>query len=177
MNKAYLIEDLRKEKSQTISSSADHSSVKRNLCVIAKRKELMERRKHKRFQVQDSAFVVLRARWPHSTKVGQIIDMSRQGLAFRYIAGEERSNGSFELEILLGDHSFYLNKIPFITIADCEVANEVPFSCIQMRRTGVQFGDLAPNQISQIEYFIRNHTTGEVQVDPKNSRFSNAVRS
>jgi len=162
MNKAYLIEDLRKEKSETISSTADHSIVKPNLCVIAKRKEIVERRKHKRFQVQDSAFVVLRAPWPHSTKVGQIIDMSGQGLAFRYIAGEERSNGSFKLEILLGDHSFYLNKIPFKTVSDCEVANEVPFSCIQMRRTGVQFGDLAPNQISQIEYFIRNHTTGEV---------------
>ena len=89
MNKAYLIDDLRKEKSQTVSSSTDHSIVKRNLCVIAKRKELMERRKHKRFQVQDSVFVVLRAPWPRSAKVGQIIDMSRHGLAFRYIAGEE----------------------------------------------------------------------------------------
>jgi hypothetical protein len=158
MNKAYLIDDLRKEKSQTICPSADHSIIKRNLCVITKRKEVVERRKHKRFQVRDSTFVVFRAHWPHSTKVGQIIDMSRHGLAFRYIAGEERSNGSFELEILLGDHSFYLNKIPFKTISDCEAANEVPFSCIQMRRSGVQFGNLAPNQISQIEYFIRNHT-------------------
>jgi hypothetical protein len=162
MNKAYLIEDLTKQKSQTNCFSADHNIVERNLRVIAKRKEIVERRKHKRFQVQDSAFVVLRAPGPHSTKVGQIVDMSRQGLAFRYIASEERSGGSIELEILLGDHSFYLNKIPFITISDCEVANEIPFSCIQMKRTGVQFGDLAPNQLSQIEYFIRNHTTGEV---------------
>jgi len=88
--------------------------------------------------------------------------MSREGLAFRYIAGHERPNGALELEILLGDHSFYLDKIPFKTISDCETANEVPFSSIKMRRSGVQFGDLTPNQISQLEYFIQNHTKGEV---------------
>jgi len=34
---------------------------------------------------------------PHSTKLGQIMDISRGRLAFRYIASEEPSNGSFKL--------------------------------------------------------------------------------
>lgn len=64
-------------------------------------KELFERRKHKRFHVQDGAFAVLR---PHYAELlGQIIDISRGGVSFRYIASEELSNGSFKLDILLGN--------------------------------------------------------------------------
>ena len=162
MNKAYLMEDLTKEESQTMSSRIDHSIIKPNLCVVTKKKELSDRRKHRRFQVQDTAFVVLRTPWPHSTKVGQIIDISRQGLAFRYIADQGRSNGSSQLEIVSADHSFYLDKVPFKTISDSQTDNDVPFSSIEMRRSTVQFGELTPKQISHLEYFIWNYTTSEV---------------
>lgn len=162
MNKAYLMQDLTKKESQTMSSRIHHNIIKPNLCVVTKKKELSGRRKHRRFQVQDTAFVVLRAPSPHSTKVGQIIDISRQGLAFRYIADEGRSNGSSELEIVSADHSFYLDKVPFKTISDSKTDKDVPFSSIEMRRSGVQFGDLTPNQISRLEYFIWNHATSEV---------------
>ena len=122
---------------------------------VTKRKKIVERRKHKRFQVEDGAFAVLT---PHFAKVGQIIDMSMGGLAFSYIAEQEPSNGSFELDIFLTDHSFYLEKVPVKTISDFEIANEVAYSFTTTRRCGVEFGDLTLNQISQLEYFIRNHT-------------------
>jgi len=125
-------------------------------------KELVERRKHERFQVEDGALAVLRRPWPHPTTLGQIIDISMGGLAFRYIAGEERSHEPSELEILWGDCSFRLDKIPFETISDFKTANEAPFSSIEMRRNGVQFGELRPEQMSQLEYFIQNHAIGEV---------------
>jgi hypothetical protein len=161
MNKAYLMQDLIKEGSQTKSSSIHHHNIKPNLCVLTKKKELSDRRKHIRFQVRETAFVVLKAPWPHSTKVGQIIDISMHGLAFRYIADEGRSNGSSELEILSADHSFYLDRVPFKTISDFKTDNDVPFSSIEMRRSGVQFGDLTPSQSSQLEHFIWNYTTSE----------------
>ena len=135
----------------------------RSLCHD-ERKEMDERRKHKRFQVRNGAFVVLGTPpWPHSTKVGQIVDMSMGGLAFSYIAEQEPSNGSFELCIFLADSSFHLRKIPFETISDLET-DEVPFSSITMKRSGVQFGELTPNQISQLKYFIQSHTIGETEV-------------
>ena len=129
---------------------------------MTNRKEIVERRKHKRFQVKDGAFAVAMPPQPCSTPLGQIIDVSRGGLAFRYIAGEEGSNGSFELVILLANNNFHSDKVPFETISDFEIANEVPFSSITMRRRGVQFGKLTDKQISQLDYFIRNHAIGEV---------------
>ena len=162
MNKAYLMEDLTGEKSKAISLSADHNIIKRNLRIISKSKKQVDRRRHKRFHVRDTAFVVFRAPWPLATNVGQITDISMDGLAFSYIAGEKRSNSSSELDILLGNRSFYLDKVPFKTVSDCKTPHKVPFSSIEMRRCGVQFGKLAPEQISQLKNFIWNHTTGEV---------------
>ena len=46
------------------------------------KKERVERRNHRRFRVPQSAFVTLRA---HDVRVAQIIDISRGGLAFRYV--------------------------------------------------------------------------------------------
>jgi hypothetical protein len=125
------------------------------------KKQVVERRKHTRFHVRDGAFAVL---GPYSSKIGQIIDMSIGGLAFSYIAGEERSNRSYELGILLAENSFYLTKIPFETIWDKETRG-VPFSSVPMRRCGVQFGELTQNQASQLQYFIQNHTGGPAQHD------------
>ena len=122
---------------------------------VTKRKKIVERRKHKRFQVQDGAFAVL---MPHFYNWGQIIDISRGGLAFRYTNNELTPNVSSNLGISLANVGFYLGKVPFKAISDFEIANEVPYSFRTTRRCGVEFGDLTLNQISQLEYFIRNHT-------------------
>ncbi len=130
-----------------------------------RKEEIVERRTHKRFRAQDGAFAVAgMPPQPHFIPPGQIVDVSRGGLAFHYVAGDEKEgpNGSFELVILLANKNFHIDKVPFETISDFEIANEVPFSSITMRRRGVQFGKLTDKQISQLDYFIRNHTIGEV---------------
>ena len=118
-----------------------------------------ERRKDRRFQVENGTFAVLGGlSWSHSTqKLGQITDIGMGGLAFSYIASEEVSDDSVELNIFLAENRFHLRKIPFKTIWDIET-ERVPFSSITMRRSGVEFGELTPDQTSQLKYFIRNHT-------------------
>ena len=162
MNNAYLMEDLTGEKSKAFLANADNNIIKRNLRIISNNKKQVDRRRHKRFLVQDTAFVVFRAPWPLSTNVAQIKDISMDGLSYTYIEGEKRSNCSSELDILLGNRSFYLDKLPFKTISDCKAPNKVPFSSIEMRRSGVQFGKLTLEQISQLKFFISNHTTCKV---------------
>jgi hypothetical protein len=86
-------------------------------------------------------------------------------LGFAVLPSRNGQTGSFELEIFLADNSFYLEKIPVMTVSNLQIADEVPFSSITTRRHGVQFGELLDYQISQLEYFIQNHTTGEVYVN------------
>jgi len=126
---------------------------------VTNRKKIVERRKHKRFKVQDGAFAVLT---PHFYNWGQIIDISRAGLAFRYTGNELPPNVSCDLGISLADIGFYLGRVPFRAISDFEIGNEVAYSFTTTRRCGVEFGELTLNQISQLEYFICNNTIGEV---------------
>ena len=119
---------------------------------------IVERRKHKRFRVQDGSFVVFGS---DSGKVGQIIDMSMGGLAFSYISGGEHSNGIFELDILLTDHGFYLEKVPVKTVSNLEITGESASVSTTMRRHAVQFEELTHDQTAKLEYFIQKHTTNE----------------
>jgi len=120
------------------------------------RKEIVERRKHTRFQVPKSAFVGF---GPYDAKVGQIIDVSTGGLAFRYVGTEEPSNG--ELSIFLAERDFYVGQIPFKTISDFEIAGKTPSTSMPLRRSGVQFGQLTDHQTSQLGHLLHSLTLGE----------------
>ncbi|MBW1860726.1 MAG: PilZ domain-containing protein [Deltaproteobacteria bacterium] len=103
-------------------------------------KQQVERRKHKRFQAWNGAFVAL---GPYSLKLGQIVNMSMGGLAFRYIGSRKPSRMKTESKIFI-DNGFCLDDVPSLV----------------MRQSGVQFGKLTRDQRSELEYFIHNHTAG-----------------
>ena len=131
----------------------------RSLCH-GKRKEMLERRKHKRFKVQIGTFAVLGGPpWPHSTKVGQIIDIGRDGLAFHYVTSEGGSNGSFELGILFAYHGFYCDKVPVKTISDHKLVGKFLFSSKTIWQRSLQFGDLTNDQKSQLKQFLQHYTS------------------
>lgn len=118
---------------------------------------MLERRKHKRFLVQDDAIAVLR---PNVDKRGPIIDISRGGLAFGYITSKDSSDRSSKLDILLPDLRFYLGHVPIRTVSDFEITSELAFRGIKRKRCSVQFGKLTQEQVSQLGHFIQNHTRG-----------------
>ena len=120
-------------------------------------KKPLERRKYKRFKVKEGTFAVLRA---PVTKVGQIIDISRGGLAFSHMANGEASNGLFQLDIVIIDKGFRLNKVPIKTVSDVEIVKKIPFSSTTMRRLSVQFGELKSSHISQLTYFFQHYAIG-----------------
>ncbi len=120
-----------------------------------------ENRKHKRFKAKGGAFAVL---GPHVKNLGRIIDISKGGLAFSYHEKGEPLHKLFELDILLADNGFYLDKVPFNAVWDFQIVidEEAPASSLAPRSCGVQFGALSDDQKSQLDYFIQNYTLGEV---------------
>jgi hypothetical protein len=89
---------------------------------------------------------------------GQIINISRSGLSFRYLPGEQQSNQPGELDILFADMSFYVENLPFKTISDLDVDNEYSYSSLKRKLLKVQFGELDLHQIAQLDFFIQNCT-------------------
>jgi hypothetical protein len=125
--------------------------------------ELVERRKHKRFQVPQGAFVTL---GPRGGVLGKIVDISVSGVAFGYIDCKKPSKGLDELDILFMDSGFSLRKVQFKTMWNSEIPNEVHYNPEPMRRSGVQFKELKHNQASELKCFIESHNVDNVVKKP-----------
>ena len=130
---------------------------------MASKKDPVERRKHARFRVPKDACVALRSDY---LRFAQIERVSMDGLEFCYVADDGPVSEPFELDIFLAGGAFYLYKVPFKTLSDCETGNDTPFPGLPVRRCGVQFGELTPNQKNMLEYFIHNHTIREAHQEP-----------
>jgi hypothetical protein len=121
------------------------------------RRSSVPRRKHERNKVKGAVFAQIEGL---PGKVGQMIDVSMGGAAFHYIDIGKWPDSSFLLKIFAKSDNFHLDSLYFITITDLEADHELAFSSIPTRRRGGQFADLSPNQISKLEYFLINHTSG-----------------
>jgi hypothetical protein len=117
-----------------------------------------ERRQQKRFKAREGAFAAL---VDQESRLGQIKDISLQGLSFRYIDNHEKLKKASELKIIIGNQGLYLDKLPFKIIFDFEIESEFSFSRINMRQVGLKFGDLTPVQRNRLDHFLKNHTIGE----------------
>jgi hypothetical protein len=120
----------------------------------------VERRKHGRFKVKEGAFAAL-GRW--FSPVGQIMDISKGGLSFRYIARSDQSKGTTQLKILLSGAGFHFDILPFKPIWDLATPYALSYVSRTMRQCGGQFGELKDDQKLDLDYFIQNYTTDEVE--------------
>jgi hypothetical protein len=125
-------------------------------------RESIEKRNHKRFSPRSPAFVAVGA--PNKKKIAHIVDICMGGLAFDYIADETRFNTRDSLDIYSAEEGFYLKEVLFTTVSDVELPREFPWRTITMRRRGIQFNTLTPDQVSQVKDFLLHHTVGKPKV-------------
>ena len=113
-----------------------------------------EKRSHKRFIVQEGTFAALRN---HDVTLGVIKDISRGGFAVHYVANGNLLHGSVMIDCLFKEGHSYLKDVPVKIISDLEVDDRPLFSSISMRRCGLQFKEMTPARMSQLERFIENY--------------------
>ena len=114
-----------------------------------------ERRKHMRPEVRNGAFAALS---PQFVVIGQIVNVSKGGMAFRYIASKPRSNDALRLNILLTDGSFCLEKLGFRSVWDMPTPQEFAYGLITYRHCGLQWEGLDADQAAGLAYFIDCYT-------------------
>ena len=122
------------------------------------RRQLADRRRKKRFQVKEGTYAAL---INANNKLGQIKDISLVGLSFRYIDSNEQNHPESELKIILAGRGLFMDDLPYEPVSDFEVDDDYTFSSVKMRQMHLAFGELTPQQLSQLDYFILNHTMGE----------------
>lgn len=117
-----------------------------------------ERRKNRRFKVEEGAFAALS---PDSSIMGQLDNISKGGLSFKYIVHEDQSDEIEATHVFVGINGFYLEKMPYKVVEDVQVENTSSLSSINMRRRRLQFVDLTSNQAAQLDYFLKNRTDND----------------
>ena len=127
--------------------------------IARDRRKGIRQRKHPRFKAKDLTFVKLK--FEKNEDIGQLLDISREGLSLRYFVSHEKEYNYSELGIFLSGGSFVVDNIGFKAVSDTKIAEGSPFSTIMFRRYGVQFVNLTPEQAAMLDFFLLNHTLGE----------------
>jgi hypothetical protein len=141
-----------------------------------------DRREHKRYFVKNRVFAVVRSenhRLKHikkmssgeialaimksnPLKMGEITEISRNGLAFSYVENKAKLTDFSELDIVFAEKDFHLSRLPFIPVEDTTLLNDGPFNALSMKRMTVRFEDLTKDQKRKIDHVLNHYTTGLV---------------
>ncbi|MBN1907288.1 MAG: PilZ domain-containing protein [Deltaproteobacteria bacterium] len=117
-----------------------------------------EQRVHERFRVKDGVFAVIRKNNDTKLTVGQIIDISKGGMSFKYLANSEPIDGVHKLDIYSSGNGAQLKDITFRVVTDFRIDSPFPFSTVFMRRGGLQFQDLSDDHLNRFSEFIGKFT-------------------
>ncbi len=114
---------------------------------------MVEKRKHKRVKMQGKAFAVLQ---PHYTKMGRIIDISKDGFSFRYLFGHlneppRLKKINVERYLLFTYDGIILDHVPAMVISDIKIGDKKK----PMRRRSLQFLELSQKQADCLDYFTQ----------------------
>jgi hypothetical protein len=122
--------------------------------------KLFERRKHKRFPAPPNTYVQLN---DQVSKLGRVLDISRGGLAFRYISVGKKLKEVFQLDLISAQVNPGLNPLPVKVVSEIEMASETPARAVTLSRAGVQFEELMDEQVNWLERFIQkcSQTVGQ----------------
>ncbi len=133
---------------------------------MAGRKRTIDRRKNTRYEAAEGAFAAIS---PNSHKLGQIVDMSMSGLAFKYIdINNNRTKNKEEYRepeesIFLSSMGYYVGDLAFQTISDYEVTNTHSFSDMKIRQRHVKFTDLSFKQLFDLDSYLNNNVTSKME--------------
>ena len=122
-----------------------------------------ERRKHKRFKTYDDLYIFADF---YSGEIGQIIDISEGGLAFRCTGYPNWPDQQNKVDIVSADYVFSIKDLPVTIISELNGINENTASPQPIKRCGVHFHDLEESQKSQLRDFIESQVLKSEYLKP-----------
>jgi len=126
-------------------------------------KAVFDQRENDRSSVKDWIFAIID---PYSSGMVKILDVSRGGLAFHYVARPNEilltKFPNFHIHIFDARDGNCLVKLPCKAVYDVEPAQECHEEPFKIRRCGVRFEKLLGFQTKQLKGFMRKYTIREI---------------
>jgi len=115
-----------------------------------------ESRRCRRFPVKDAVIAL-------DSVYGEIIDVSFGGLSFRYTAYDDMTTEPAEFGIIFGGEELFFDNLPLTNICDIVMDEGAGGEAGEVRRRGMAFGDLGPEQVKTLARFIRQFSLDSYQ--------------
>ena len=115
----------------------------------------VEKRRHHRLQTIDGVYAIINYK---PTIFGQMINISKDGMAVRYSSNGQQLNMPSESDVFIIDSNFYIEKIQIKIVSDFEIGDKLPFSSQKNRQRCFQFGKMKSSQHFQLDYLLQNYT-------------------
>jgi hypothetical protein len=115
----------------------------------------VEKRSHDRLQTDDVVYAIINYK---PTIFGQIINISKEGIAVHYSSNGQLLSTSSELDIFILNSHFHIEKIQIKIISDFEIGDKSPFISQNIRQRCFQFGKMKSYQLFQLGYLLKNFT-------------------
>jgi hypothetical protein len=115
----------------------------------------VEKRRHHRLQTIDGIYAIINYK---PTIFGQIVNISKDGMAVRYSSNGKQLNVPSESDVFIIDSNFYIEKIQIKIVSDFEIGDKLPFSSQKNRQRCFQFGKMKSSQHFQLDYLLQNYT-------------------
>ena len=118
-------------------------------------KRPIEKRSRNRLQVKNGLYAIINYK---PAIFGQIINISKDGMAVRYSTNGQQPSVSSELDIFIMDSNFYIEKIQVNIISDFEIGNKSHLGSQKNRQRCFQFKEMKSSQYFQLDYLLQNYT-------------------
>ena len=115
----------------------------------------VEKRSYHRVQAKDGVYAIINYK---PTIFGQMINISKDGMAVRYSSNGRQLNMPSESDVFIIDSNFYIEKIQIKIVSDFEIGDKLPFSSQKNRQRCFQFGKMKSSQHFQLDYLLQNYT-------------------
>lgn len=115
-------------------------------------KPATERRNQPRYRLGEGAIAI------SANNPGHIQNISMGGLSFVYLHSDTAVHDADTVDILDGQHDFFLEAIPCRTVSEKLLINESSFSMIRMVQRSLEFGQLTRAQKLQLEAYLGQHS-------------------
>lgn len=109
------------------------------------------RRSQPRYLAKDRALALVSS--PPTTTPYHIIDISKGGLAFRYLGEKMESEDISKLDLYFND-ALCVKELPVTSVGDCWTGSDLT----DIRRNCLAFSDLTDEQLTALESFIKAYT-------------------
>ena len=150
----YKISGRRSSKDRRVSFNPIYKGMERR---IVRRRTKEDNRIHIRYRVKGHVYVGLRSETEEA--VGQILDISKGGLSLYYTEVCQQKREYTDLGIF-SNMELAIERIAFRSVSEMLLAGKPKFDDPGIRRHGLQFKNLTPEQEIKLDFFISNYTLG-----------------